>query len=76
MRGVCVSLPGGGLVTAFSLKEQGKTYPGNAGILETGTLGDGIPINVALVLHVLDNVEEKDGLGGGRACLSFVGHDC
>ncbi len=55
----------------------GEDYLGNAGILEARTLGDGVPVNVALVLHVLDNVEEEDGFGRGRALLSgFVGHGC
>ena len=56
-------------------EKRGGVYLGNACILEPGAVGDGVPVNVAFILHVLDNVEEEEGLGGGRACFSGrVGH--
>jgi hypothetical protein len=61
---------------SYELGREGEwvscAYLGNVSILESRIQGDLIPVDVGLVLHVLDDVEEERGLLG--AGFLFAGH--
>lgn len=46
-------------------------YLGDFRVLETLLRGNGLPVNVCLVLGVLDDAKEQHSLGGGRLLLGL-----